>query len=219
MIQIYRVDSMRVPWGIVMMMAMGSIFLGSHAAAQNVITDQVAITSGQGKLFGLTPGEGISREILASGEDVLVIETKGVTGFVQTSTRLLGFSGRLNRWVELTLATGEQIIKWKVTSRMVVVQGRKAAYGFQSDRGRWKREPWGAGESLKNSAVKAHIAVMVTNRRALGFSAFTGGFFPQDLPAGNQIQEIEINDNVVILHLSGFMLVFRSGLAIWAELP
>jgi hypothetical protein len=219
MIQIYRVDSMRVPWGIVMMMAMGSIFLGSHAAAQNVITDQDAITSGQGKLFGLTPGEGISREILASGEDVLVIETKGVTGFVQTSTRLLGFSGRLNRWVELTLATGEQIIKWKVTSRMVVVQGRKAAYGFQSDRGRWKREPWGAGESLKNSAVKAHIAVMVTNRRALGFSAFTGGFFPQDLPAGNQIQEIEINDNVVILHLSGFMLVFRSGLAIWAELP
>ena len=66
---------------------------------------------------------------------------------------------------------------------------------------------------------KADIAVMVTNRRALGFSAFTGGFFPQDLPAGNQIQKIEINDNVVILHLSGIMLVFRSGLAIWAELP
>jgi len=218
-IQIYRVDSMHIPWGIVMMMAMGSIFLASNAAAQNVITDQVAITSEQGKLFGLTSGEGISREFLASGEDVLVIEAKGVTGFVQTSTRLLGFSGRLNRWVDLTLPTGEQIIKWKVTSRMIVVQGRKAAYGFQSDRGRWKREPWGAGESLKTSAVKAHIAVMVTNRRALGFSAFTGGFFPQDLPAGNQIQEIEINDNVVILHLSGFMLVFRSGLAIWAELP
>jgi hypothetical protein len=60
---------------------------------------------------------------------------------------------------------------------------------------------------------------MVTNRRALGFSAFTGGFFPRDLPAGNQIQEIQINDHVVILHLSGFMLVFRSGLAIWAQLP
>jgi len=218
MIPIFRIDSMRVPWGIVMM-AMGSVFLANNAAAQNVITDQVAITTEQGKLFGLTSGEGISREFLASGEDVLVIEAKGVTGFVQTSTRLLGFSGRLNRWVDLTLPTGEQIIKWKVTSRMIVVQGRKAAYGFQSDRGRWKREPWGAGESLQNSAVKAHIAVMVTNRRALGFSAFTGGFFPRDLPAGNQIQEIEINDNVVILHLSGFMLVFRSGLAIWAELP
>jgi hypothetical protein len=102
---------------------------------------------------------------------------------------------------------------------MIVVQGRKAAYGFQSDRGRWKRESWGAGESLQNIVVKADIAVMVTNRRALGFSAFTGGFFPRDLPAGNQIQEIEINDNVVILHLNGFMLVFRSGLAIWAELP
>jgi hypothetical protein len=219
MIPIFRIDSMRVPWGIVMMMVMGSVFLASNASSQNVITDQVAITSEHGKLFGLTSGEGISREFLASGEDVLVIEAKGVTGFVQTSIRLLGFSGRLNRWVDLTLPTGEQIIKWKVTSRMIVVQGRKAAYGFQSDRGRWKRESWGAGESLQDSAVKAHIAVMVTNRRALGFSAFTGGFFPRDLPAGNQIQEIEINDNVVILHLSGFMLVFRSGLAIWAELP
>jgi hypothetical protein len=219
MIQIFRIDSKRVSWVIVMMVAVGSVFLGSHAAAQNVITDQVAITSGQGKLFGLTPGEGISREILASGEDVLVIETKGVTGFVQTSTRLLGFSGRLNRWVELTLPTGEQIIKWKVTSRMIVVQGRVAVYGFQSDRGRWKRESWGAGESLRHSAVKGDIAVMVTNRRALGFSAFTGGFFPRDLPVGNQIQEIQINDNVVILHLPSLMLVFRSGLAIWAQLP
>jgi len=201
------------------MMAMGSVVFASNAATQNVITDQVAITSGQGKLFGLTPGEGVARQFLVAGEEVLVIEAKGVTGFVQTSTRLLGFSGRLKRWAGLTLGTGEHIIKWTVTPRMIVVQGREAAYGFQSDRGRWKREPWGAGESLQNSAVKAHIAVMVTNRRALGFSAFTGGFFPRDLSAGNQIQEIEINDNVVILHLSGFMLVFRAGLTIWAKLP
>ena len=214
----FRMNRRHVSWWIVMVV-MGSVSLSSNATAQNVITDQVAITSEQGKLFGLTSGEGISREILAAGEEVLVIEAKGVTGFVQTSTRLLGFSGRLNRWVDLTLPTGEQIIKWTVTSRMIVVQGREAAYGFQSDRGRWKREPWGAGESVKNTAVKAHIAVMVTNRRVLGFSAFTGGFFPRDLPVGNQIQEIQINDNVVILHLSGIMLVFRAGLAIWAELP
>ncbi len=217
--QIFRINSMRVPLGIVMMLAMGNVFVADHAAAENVITDQVAITSIQGKLFGLTSGEGISREFLSSGEEVLVIEAKGVTGFVQTSIRLLGFSGRLNRWVDLTLPTGEQIIKWKVTSRMIVVQGREAAYGFQSDRGRWKREPWGAGESMRNSAVKADIAVIVTNRRALGFSAFTGGFFPQDLPLDNEIQKIQINDNVVILHLSDFMLVFRAGLAIWAQLP
>jgi hypothetical protein len=102
---------------------------------------------------------------------------------------------------------------------MIVVQGREAAYGFQSDRGRWKRESWGAGESLQNSVVKDSIAVMVTDRRALGFSAFTGGFFPRDLPVGNQIHDIQINDNVVILYLSDFMLVFRSGLAIWAQLP
>jgi hypothetical protein len=135
MVENFRIDSMRVSWGIVMM-AMGSVFFAGNAVAQNVITDQVAITSEHGKLFGLTSGEGIARKILASGEEVLVIEAKGVTGFVQTSIRLLGFSGRLNRWVDLTLPTGEQIIKWNVTSRMIVVQGREAAYGFQSDRGR-----------------------------------------------------------------------------------
>jgi hypothetical protein len=53
----------------------------------------------------------------------------------------------------------------------------------------------------------------------LGFSALTGGFFSQDLPSDNSIQRLEVNDNIVIIHLSGLMLVFRSGLAIWAVLP
>lgn len=187
--------------------------------AHEVVTDGVSITFGQGQLFGMTTGEGIARQALGAGEQVLALEAKGVTGFVQTTTQLFGFSGELKRWVRMNISAGERILNWTVTPRMVIVQGHEAVYGFQSDLGRWKREPWGAGESLQDSAVKAHIAVMVTDRRALGFSAFTGGFFPQDLPVGNQIQEIQINDNVVILHLSGFMLVFRAGLAIWAELP
>ena len=69
------------------------------------------------------------------------------------------------------------------------------------------------------SIVEDHVGVLLTNRRALGFSAFTGGFFSKDLPSGNAIQDLEINDNVVIIHLSALTLVFRSGLAIWAELP
>ncbi len=192
---------------------------GNGSEAHDVVADRVGITSGQGHLFGMTSGEGITRQVLGAGEQVLVMEAKGVTGFVQTTTRLFGFSGMLQRWVSMTLPTSDHILKWAVTPRMIIVQSQQATYGFQSDRGRWKREPWGAGESLQESAVKDSIAVLVTDRRALGFSAVTGGFFSQDMPVGNHIHDIQINDHVVILHLSDFMLVFRSGLAIWAELP
>ena len=109
--------------------------------------------------------------------------------------------------------------KFSVTPRMIVVQGREAVYGFQSDLGRWKREPWGAGEILVNSVVDDYVAAVITNRRVLGFSALTGGFFSQDLPSGNAIQDTQVNDHVVIIQLSGLTLVFRSGLAVWTELP
>ena len=207
---------------LVLMVMMGGLGFGvwsGHALAQEVVTDQVSITSERGQLFGITSGEGIARQFLASGENILIVETKGVTGYVQTTKRLLGFSGRLQRWVDMNLSSAEQVAKWTVTPRMIVVQGREAVYGFQSDLGRWKREPWGAGEIFVNSVVDDNVGVLITNRRALGFSAFTGGFFSQDLPSGNPILNMQVNDNVVIIHLSGLTLVFRSGLAIWAELP
>ncbi len=210
---------MHVPWGIVMMAAIAGICLANNAAAQDVITDQVFITSGHGELFGLTSSAGVSRKFLAAGEDVLVIESKGVTGFVLTSTRLLGFSGRLKRWGALTLATGEQIIKWTVTPRMVVVQGREAVYGFHSHSGRWKKESLGAGEAIRENVVDDHVGVMVTNRRVLGFSALIGGFFSRDILSGKRTDDIEINDNVAVIHFGFRKLVFRSGLAIWVELP
>ncbi len=204
---------------LVILVAGGSRCEADQALAQAVMTDQVSITSGKGQLFGITATEGIARQFLASGEDILVMEAKGVTGFVHTSHRLLGLSGKLQRWADITLSSPEKIVQWWVTPRMVIVQGREAVYGFQSDAGRWKKESWGAGELFVESVVEDHIAVLVSNRRALGFSAFTGGFYSQDLLPGNSIQDMEVNDNVVILHLSGTTLVFRSGLAIWAELP
>jgi hypothetical protein len=197
----------------------GCGFWADRALAQEVITDQVSITSGRGQLFGLTSGEGISRKFLAAGEGILEVEAKGVTGFVHTTKRLLGFSGRLQRWVGMNLSSIEEVVKWFVTPRMIVVQSQEAVYGFQSDLGRWKRESWGAGERVVRVVVEDHVGAVITNRRALGFSAFTGGFFPQDLPPGNSVHDIQVNDNVVIIHLSGVTLVFRSGLAIWAELP
>jgi hypothetical protein len=190
-----------------------------HALTQEVITDQVSITSDRGQLFGITSGEGIARKFLAAGEGILAVKAKGVTGFVHTTKRLLGFSGRLQRWVDMNLSSAEEVTTWTVTPRMIVAHGREAVYGFQSDLGRWKREPWGAGETFVKSVVKDYVGVLITNRRILGFSAFTGGFFSQDLPSGNSIHDMQVNDNIVLIHLSGVTLVFRSGLAIWAELP
>lgn len=208
-----------MPLLVLIMTLVGLGFWPDRAPAQEVLTDEVSITSERGQLFGITAGEGIARQFLTSGESILVVETKGITGYVQTTKRLLGFSGRLQRWVDIQLSSAEEVAKWTVTPRMVVVQGREAVYGFQSDLGRWKKESWGAGEILVRGIVDDHVGVLITNRRALGFSAFTGGFFSKDLPSGNAIQNVEINDNVVIIRLSALTLVFRSGLAIWAELP
>jgi len=199
--------------------SLGGWGLENVSQAHEVVTDRVSIASGQGQVFGITSGEGIARLVLGAGEQVVVMDAKGVTGFVQTTTRLLGFSGELQRWVSINLSTSEHILRWTVTPRMVIVLGEEGTYGFQSVRGRWKRERWGAGETLQTSEIQNLIAVMVTNRRAVGFSAVTGGFFSQDLPVGNPILGIEMNDHVAILQLSHVMYVFRSGLSSWAELP
>ncbi len=205
---------------MVAMMVLWGLAVWPHQVwPQDIVTDQVTITSVRGQLFGITSGEGIAGKVLASGEEVLVVESKGVTGYVQTTTRLLGFSGRLQRWVEMDLSSTEEVVTATVTPRMIIVQGRQAVYGFQSDLGRWKRDPWGAGEFLVKSIVKDYVAVFITNRRALGFSALTGGFFPQDLPSGNAIDQTEANASIVVIHLTGLMLVFRAGLAIWTVLP
>ena len=74
-------------------------------------------------------------------------------------------------------------------------------------------------KTVVDEYIEDNVGVLVTNRRVLGFSAFTGGFFSQDLPSGNPVQEVQTNDNVVIIHLLSRKFVFRSGLAIWAELP
>ena len=205
--------------GLVMILGVGTGLFPPQAWTQEIISDQVMITSGQGRLFGITSGEGVSREFLTAGEEILAIETKGKTGFVHTTKRLLGFSARLQRWVSVNLSSAERILKWTVTPRMVVVQGRERVYGFQSNLARWKKEAWRSGEMYLEDFVEDFVGVLVTDRRALGFSAFTGGFFSQDLPLGNPIQEVQSSDNVVVIHLLTRMLVFRSGLAVWAELP
>ena len=205
--------------GIICVLVFVLCHASSFCLAQDLITDQVGIVVERGQIYGITPAEGIVRQFLSSGEEILILESQGVTGYVQTTKRLLGFSGRMRRWVELSLASNEQIVEFTVTPWMVVVIGKRQGYGFQSDLGRWKKESWGAGEAVEHVRVKSHVALVGTNRRAVAFSAVTGGFFSLDLLQPLLMENVQINDHIVLLHEAARTFVFRSGLAIWAELP
>lgn len=212
---------MELSLGRIGCLVMAGVLLLSPAGvmAQDVMTDQVSITFSRGQIFGLTSGEGVARQFLASGEDVVVVEARGVTGYVQTTRRLLGFSGRMQRWMELPLSGAEQIVRWVVTPRLIIAIGKQQGYVFQGELGRWKKEAWGAGEMVADMEVRSHVGVVTTNRRALGFSALTGGFFPLDLPRPVPKENISMNDHIVIVDVAARKFVFRSGLALWTELP
>ncbi|MEK7871384.1 MAG: hypothetical protein AAB244_03300, partial [Nitrospirota bacterium] len=81
------------------------------AIAQNRITDQVAVTVVRQHLFAVTPGEGLIKKDLSAGEDVIAIEARGLNALVQTSSRLLGFSGQVLRWSEQDIDIRENVIE------------------------------------------------------------------------------------------------------------
>ena len=198
--------------GITSILTVGTVF------AQERITDQVSVALVNDRLLGITTGEGIARLPLAAGEEVLVMEAKGINGFAQTSLRLLGFSGPLQRWVQRQTDVSEHVLGSYVTPQIIVVQGTNRVYGFQGRLGRWKVQDLQAREKQNLVIVKDLVAVLVTDRRALAFSAFTGGFFGVDLPINEPIRETKSNDNIVILSVGNRQLLFRSSLASWTEL-
>lgn len=204
--------------GVIVNLGFLMVFPFSTVWSQERITDQVAVTVNKGRVLGIHRGEGIARIPLAAGEDIVDIQAKGVTGFVQTSLRLLGYSGTMQRWSPLELEVSEQVVKSYVTPRLILVVGEQRIYGFQGEIGRWKVQELRPRETLQQVIVRDHVAVLVTANQALGFSAFTGGFFSKDLPHSQDIITSHANDNIIILTFNDRQLLFRSGLAIWAEL-
>ncbi len=186
--------------------------------SQERITDQVTVTVNKGRLFGIHSGEGIARIPLAAGESIVTIKAKGLTGFVQTSVRLLGYSGKFQRWSELRLDVSEILRDVYVTPRLILVVGEQHLYGFQSGIGQWRIESLRPREMPTQVIVKDHVAVVISNDQVYGFSAFTGGFFSKDLPLTYEEITSEVNDNIIILKLNDRQLIFRSRLAVWTEL-
>jgi len=185
--------------------------------AQDKISDEVGVVVSGSRLLGLTSGSGFVRARLSAGEVVVFTESKGINAVAQTSDRLLGFSGPVQRWRDQRLDVSESVQKIQVTPRLIFVRTDKRVYGFQGPIGRWKVQDIGVQEEHRQTIVQDHVAVVVTDRRVLGFSTFTGGFFPEDLSNDEMIEHVEANDNLIILFTSARKLVFRSRLAVWAE--
>ena len=191
----------------------------SSARAQSpLITDQVLITVVRDRIFAATPGEGLMRADLLAGEEVMKIESKGVNALVQTSVRLLGFSSQVVRWNEVRTDLGEKVQDSRVTQSFLFVRTNRRLHGFQGPLGRWKTEDLGVREEIRDTLVAENVAVVVTDRRALALSAISGGFFQQDLSTDDPVVSSAVNANVVILTTGTRRWIFRSTLAIWAEL-
>jgi len=203
-----------VSWLVVCLLSVPS----SARAQGPLITDQVLITVLRDRIFAATPGEGLVRADLLAGEEIMKIESKGLNALVQTSVRLLGFSSQVVRWSEVRTDLGEKVQDSRVTQSFLFVRTNRHLYGFQGPLGRWKTEDLGVREEIRDTLVAENVAVVVTDRRALAFSAFTGGFFLQDLSTDDPVVSSAINANVVILTTGTRRWIFRSQLAVWAEL-
>ena len=200
---------------------LAACLLGAHSSARAqspIITDQVLLTVLRDRIFAATPTEGLMRVDLLAGEEILKIESKGLNALVQTSMRLLGFSSQVTRWSEVRTDLGEKVKDSRVTQSLLFIQTNRHLYGFQGPLGRWKTEDLGVREEIRDTRVAQNVVVVVTDRRALAFSAFTGGFFQQDLSQDDPVLSSTVNDNVVILSTGTRQWIFRSQLAIWAEL-
>ncbi len=193
------------------------VVLVSVCGAQGQITDQVGVVIQSNHVVGVTSGQGLVRFRLRAGEEIILAEAKGLNAVVQTSRRVLGFSGILRRWKEKRLDSGEKVKDVHVTPRLVMVLTNTRALGFQAETGRWKMEEFTVREILNQKTVHSHVVALITDHRVLGFSAFTGGFFAEDLQSNEKIRDIQGNDNIIVLQTSSRTLIFRSQLTLWTS--
>jgi len=190
----------------------------SHVYGQNKISDQVGVTILPHAVIGVTRGSGLIKTRLSAGERVIAKEAKGILAFVHTSRRLLGFTSVLQRWRETRLDLSETVQVFHVTPRLIIVQTDRHIFGFQGSQGLWKMRDLSLREVILQIVADENVAVVITNKNVLGFSAFTGGFFPEDLSNDEAVQDVNINDNIAILEMPSRQLIFRSQLAVWAEI-
>ncbi|HJT22493.1 MAG TPA: hypothetical protein VJ746_18615 [Nitrospira sp.] len=204
--------------GLLAIALMASLLGPSDVAVGQGRFFDVTVTVVKDKIVALPAGGSSIEEGLTLGETVVKTESKGQTGFAQTSSRLLAFSSELRRWADVALGSDERVERHHVLPRSVVVQSDRQLYGFQEGRAHWTNEPLGTGEKVKQLHGRGHVTVAITTDRALAFSAFTGGFFSMPLSNDEAIVSVDGANDAVLLRTSSRTIAFRSQTTDWTEI-
>lgn len=198
-------------------MAWTASLLWGLAPAQGQGSAQVTVTITAGKLIAWSAAGGGVEESLEPGESVITSGARGHTGFVQTTTRLLGFSAGLRQWREVRLGVEERIERHHLQPFLILAHSNQEVHGFQESRGHWTSVALGPQEKVSHLRGSGHVAVAITNERALGFSTYTGGFFAIGWSPDERVLSVDGSQNGMVVHTSARTVIFKSQSTGWNE--
>ncbi len=92
---------------------------------------QVTITPTDGKVIAWPAAGGGIEESLKPNESVISSAARGHTGFVQTSSRLLGFSTGLRQWRDMSIGVEERIGRHQVLPFLILAHSNQQVFGFK----------------------------------------------------------------------------------------
>ena len=208
--------SLTHPWIVVMAIIAVQCLLTPLSQSQNGGA-QVTITPTADKVIAWSAAGGGVEESLEPGESVVTSGARGHTGFVQTSSRLLGFSAGLRQWREISMGVEERIGRHQLLPFMILAHSNQQVYGFQETRGHWTAVSLGPNEKISQLRGQGHVAVAITNERALGFSTYTGGFFNIAWTPDERVLSVDGSQNGMVVRTSARTVIFKSQSTGWTE--
>ena len=197
-------------------MLVGQLLITAHSEGQRG-DGQVTVTPTADKVIAWSAAGGGIEESLQPGESVVTSGARGHTGFVQTSTRLLGFSAGLRQWRDLDLGVEERVGRFQLLPFLILVHSNQQVYGFQETRGHWTTVSLGPSEKVTQLRGHGHVAVAITNERALGFSTYTGGFFNIAWTPEERVLSVDGSQNGMVVRTSSRTVIFKSQSTGWTE--
>jgi len=178
---------------------------------------QVTVTPTADKVIAWSAAGGGVEESLQPGESIVTSGSRGHTGYVQTTYRLLGFSAGLRQWREVRLGVEERVGHHQLQSFLILAHTNQQVYGFQESRGHWTSVALGPNELVSHLRGHGHVAVAITNERALGFSTYTGGFFDIAWTPQERVLSVDGGQNAMVVRTSSRTVIFKSQSNGWTE--
>lgn len=178
---------------------------------------QVTVTATPGKVIAWSAAGGGVEESLQAGESIVTSGSRGHTGFVHTSHRLLGFSAGLRQWRDVRLGVDERLGRHQLQPFLILAHTNQQVLGFQATRGHWTSMALGPNETVSHLRGHGHVAVAITNERALGFSTYTGGFFVIAWTPQERVLSVDGGQNAMVVRTSTRTVMLQSQSNGWTE--